>query len=472
MASTQAANACIDVRPLLWILHLLMSPMRPKIILGTAVAVLLATAGSAIAATPEPLPNPDRPARTPVLRPAEGPSPGDATVSLTAACSAMQKRVQNGNRRAGLVVRNLGTGELVCSLNPGRQYSLASNTKIFTTATALGRLGPSHRMVTRVFSSGPIDGNGVLRGDLYLLGGGDPSLGTRSFLDAFSGGVGSDIDRLALKVRRAGIRQVTGRVYGDASVFDELQGVADSGYATSPWIGPLSGLSVNAGYTDAAFTSFSPNPARLATKLLALRLRGNGVRVRAEVALRKSPGVKARRMVAKLVSPDLTWMAGMTNLYSNNFIAEMLLKYLGARVKGVGSTRTGASVVRDYIKGSYGAQVSPVDGSGLTISNRSSAFDVVKVLGRIRTSRYSREFVDSLPVAGRSGTLEDRMRGSSAEGRCRAKTGTLTGVSALSGYCFSQAGRRYAFSILMNSVYDTGAARAAQDRIAALIARL
>jgi serine-type D-Ala-D-Ala carboxypeptidase/endopeptidase (penicillin-binding protein 4) len=251
-----------------------------------------------------------------------------------------------------------------------------------------------------------------------------------------------------------------------------LRGVADSGYATSPWIGPLSGLSINAGYTNASFTSFSPDPARLAAKMLALGLRNNGVSVRPEVALRQTPGVKARRLVAKLASPDMTWMAGVTNLNSNNFFAEMLLKHLGARVGGSGTTRSGAAVVKRYVAGSLGAQVSPVDGSGLTISNRASAFDLVKVLNRIRTRTYGQAFLGSLPVAGRSGTLADRMRGSSAQGRCQAKTGTLTGVSALSGYCLSKAGRRYAFSILMNGVYDTASARAAQDRIADLIARM
>jgi D-alanyl-D-alanine carboxypeptidase/D-alanyl-D-alanine-endopeptidase (penicillin-binding protein 4) len=446
--------------------------MRFNLIAGTVAAVLLLITGSALAAPPRPLPNPDRPFSTPVLVPDGGASASTATLSSSSACTSMRKAVRTGNSRAGLVVKNFGTGQVVCSFNPRSKYSLASNTKIFTTATALGRLGPSHRMLTRVFASGKIDRNGVLKGDLYLKGGGDPSLGTGAFLDAFSGGAGSDIDRLALKVKRAGIKRVTGRVYGDASVFDGLRGVADSGYATSPWIGPLSGLSINAGYTDAGFNSFSSNPERLAAKMLALRLRSNGVRVRAGVALRRTPGVKARRLVAKMASPDMAWMTAVTNLNSNNFFAEMLLKHLGAEVRGSGTTRAGASVVRRYVASSFGAKVSPVDGSGLTISNRSSAFDVVKVLSQIRTSRVSRAFYDSLPLAGKTGTLADRMRGSAAQGRCRAKTGTLTGVSALSGFCFSRAGRKYTFSILMNDVYNTDAARRAQDRIAALIARM
>lgn len=446
--------------------------MRLNHIAGAAAAVLLLAAGTAVAAPPRPLPNPDRPASTPVIMPSDGAVSSTATLSATSACSAMRKRARTGSSRAGLVVKNLRSGKLVCSLNPKKQLSLASNTKIFTTATVLGRLGPAHRMLTRVYVKGRVDGKGVLRGNLYLRGDGDPSLGTTDFLKAFSGGAGSNINRLARMVRRAGIRRVTGRVYGDASVFDRLRGVADSGYATSPWIGPLSGLSINSGYRSANLSSFSSNPARLAAKTLALRLRANGVRIRTAVALRRTPGVNARRPVAKMPSPSMSWMAGVTNLNSNNFFAEMLLKHLGAEFRGAGTTRAGASVVRHYAASSFGAQVSPVDGSGLTISNRSSAFDIVKVLSRVRTRGYGRAFIDSLPVAGRSGTLADRMRGSAAQGRCRAKTGTLTGVSALSGYCFSRAGRRYAFSILMNGVYDTDAARAAQDRIAALIARM
>jgi D-alanyl-D-alanine carboxypeptidase/D-alanyl-D-alanine-endopeptidase (penicillin-binding protein 4) len=79
-------------------------------------------------------------------------------------------------------------------------------------------------------------------------------------------------------------------------------------------------------------------------------------------------------------------------------------------------------------------------------------------------------FLDSLSTAGHTGTLADRMRGTAADGRCHAKTGTLTAVSALSGYCFAPGGRLMVFSILNNRV-DVDAAHAAQDKMAALIAR-
>ena len=78
--------------------------------------------------------------------------------------------------------------------------------------------------------------------------------------------------------------------------------------------------------------------------------------------------------------------------------------------------------------------------------------------------------IDSLPTAGVDGTLDDRMRGSAAQGNCHAKTGTLTGVSALSGYCFNESGRKFVFSILMNGVSNLDAAHIGQDRIVAAIA--
>lgn len=441
-----------------------MTMMRTTLLTAAAILALLSLSGPAAASQPLPLPNPDRPAVTPVMD-------QTATTSANPACPAMRRAVRTGNGGSSLMVKNLGNGKRVCSLNPKAQRSLASNTKIFTTVTALGRLGPAHKMVTKVFSVGTRR-NGVLKGSLYLRGDGDPSLGTPGFLKAYLAGAGSDIGRLAAAVRRSGIRRVTGRVYGDATVFDRLRGVADSGYRTSPYIGPLSGLSINAGFTGAGLNRFSSDPAKLAAKSLVRSLRKKGVSVHSETALRKTPPGGERRLVARLPSPDMTWMSRVTNVNSNNFFAEMMLKHIGAETRGAGTTAAGAATVRRYVKSQFDAAVRPVDGSGLTVGNRSSAGDIVKVLNRTRGRKFGRDFFDSLAVAGRSGTLADRMRGSRAEGRCRAKTGTLTGVSALSGYCFNRSGRKYAFSILMNSVFDTTAARAAQDRIAAIIARL
>jgi D-alanyl-D-alanine carboxypeptidase/D-alanyl-D-alanine-endopeptidase (penicillin-binding protein 4) len=443
--------------------HLPLRAALPAVILSLVAIASLTAASPAAAAPPAPLPNPDRPAVTPVA--------AGAAASAGPSCRELRRIARSGNRRAGLVVKDTKTGRTLCSMNPAADLTLASNTKLFTTTTVLGRLGPERRFVTRVFPSGRIR-NGVLRGDLYLKGGGDPTLGTSAFLDAYLGGAGSAIEKLASKVERAGIERVTGRLYGDDTIFDRVRGVADSGFATSPWIGPLSGLAFNAGFTDATFARFSSDPARLATRTLARELRERGIDVKRRVGIRRTPPAsRERRPLARVFSPDMAWMARTTNLDSNNFFAEMLLKNIGAVVRRSGTTAAGTKVVRGYTMGTFGAKVSPVDGSGLTVTNRSSAGDIVRLLNRARFQSWFGAFHGSLPIAGREGTLADRMRGSAAEGRCRAKTGTLTGASALSGYCDRRNGHRIAFSILMNGVFDITSARTAQDRIAASIAR-
>jgi D-alanyl-D-alanine carboxypeptidase/D-alanyl-D-alanine-endopeptidase (penicillin-binding protein 4) len=157
-------------------------------------------------------------------------------------------------------------------------------------------------------------------------------------------------------------------------------------------------------------------------------------------------------------------------VYSNNFFAETLLKALGAHFGSGGSTLAGALVVKRFAR-TLGTGVRQVDGSGLTRSNRVTPAQVARLLVAMRRDPAGDAFLHSLPVAGREGTVAHRMRGTAAAGRCRTKTGTLTGVSALSGYCFDRYGRTMAFSILMNRVTSLFDAHKQQDRMAALIAR-
>ena len=442
--------------------------MKPSL-LALVAATFLCLSGTAQSAPPKPLPNPDAPAVTPVL--SGGASASDASASAGRACAVMRRLARRGNGAVGLRVFNLKSRKNVCALNSQARRSLASNTKLFTTATALARLGDK-RFATRVFAAGNVT-NGTLKGNLYLKGGGDPSFGPQAFLNAYLAGEGSSVERLAAQIKANGIKRVTGRIFADDTVFDRLRGVADSGYGTSPWIGPLSGLSFNAGYTSSSLSRFSSNPPRLAARTLARALRARGVNVKVDVGVRQTPArwMKQKSLVARQISPGMPWMARVTNLNSVNFWAEMLLKNLGAVIRKNGTTRQGVVVVRRTMK-SLGVNVWPIDGSGLTYGNRSTAHDVVKLLMKARTKPWARDFLLSLPTAGVDGTLASRMRGSAAERRCHAKTGTLTGVTALSGYCFNASGRQFAFSILMNDVNNLTAARAAQDRIAALIANL
>jgi serine-type D-Ala-D-Ala carboxypeptidase/endopeptidase (penicillin-binding protein 4) len=375
---------------------------------------------------------------------------------------------QGGGAASGLLAVDTETGEVLCGSAVSRRRSLASNMKLFTTATVLSRLGVETRIPTKVFRDGQIDADGVLHGSLYLQGGGDPALGTPTFYDSYLAGLGTNIFALTPQVKAAGIERITGRLYADDTIFDRRRGVADSGYATSSYIGPLSGLAFNSGFRGSTSASgFASDPAKLAASKLALSLRGAGVALPTQVALAPTPPNADR--VGLVRSPTLDRIVDTTDVYSDNFFAETLIKLLGARLGSGGTTAAGAAVVEAFSR-SHSSGVHAVDGSGLTRSNRASPRQVVNLLLAMRDDPAGDAFVQDLALAGQEGTVADRMEGTAAYGRCRTKTGTITGVSNLSGYCFNRSGRVIAFSILMNGVRDLSLAHLDQDRIAAAAA--
>lgn len=375
--------------------------------------------------------------------------------------------VHGGGGSSGLLVVDGETGKVVCARAPRRQRPLASNMKLFTTSTALARLGAESRITTLLKTDGGIDRNGVLHGSLYLVGAGDPALGTPSFYRRFLGGLGTNIFQLKRQVREAGIKSVTGRLYADDSVFDRLRGVADSGYATSPEIGPLSGLDFNSGYSTPSATGFANDPAITAAASLDASLREAGVSISPTVALGTAPPFSTE--LAGVESPPLSSIVNTTDVYSDNFFAEMLIKLLGARFGGAGTTAAGAKVVQAFARG-HESGVHAVDGSGLTRSNRASPAQVVGLLKSMRGTAVGDEFIQDLALAGHEGTVAERMHGTAAYGRCRTKTGTISAVSNLSGYCFNRDGRVMIFSILMGSVRDLSLAHLEQDLIAGEVA--
>jgi D-alanyl-D-alanine carboxypeptidase/D-alanyl-D-alanine-endopeptidase (penicillin-binding protein 4) len=158
----------------------------------------------------------------------------------------------------------------------------------------------------------------------------------------------------------------------------------------------------------------------------------------------------------------------LMNKPSDNFFAEILTKDLAMQTGGLGTTATGARLAAGFAR-RLGARARLADGSGLSRANRASPYRVVRLLDAMAERDEFDYWYDSLPVAGRDGTLKDRMRSGPARGRCRGKTGTLSNVSALSGYCTARSGELYAFSILMNGVYTPGA-RVLQDRMAQALA--
>jgi D-alanyl-D-alanine carboxypeptidase/D-alanyl-D-alanine-endopeptidase (penicillin-binding protein 4) len=378
--------------------------------------------------------------------------------------------VRGGGHASGLYAIDAGTGKTLCARAAKRPRPLASNTKLFTTATALSRFGPEATIATKVLAEGTVDAQGVLHGSLYLQGGGDPALGTPAFYNRFLGGLGTDLYGLEHQVVASGLTAVTGKLYADDDIFDRRRGVADSDYATSPYIGPLSGLSLNSGYATAEARSFASDPAMVAVSKLAGSLRAAGVDLRRGTALGE-PDEEEARTIAVVRSPSMDALVNNTDVNSNNFFAEMLLKLIGAEFGTGGTTAAGAAVVEGFARGK-GSGIHAVDGSGLTRGNRASPVQVVHLLQAMRTSPVGEDFLDDLALSGHEGTVAERMHGTAAYGRCRLKTGTLTGVSNLSGYCFNASGRETIFSVLMAGVGSLDLAHYEQDRIAAAIAGL
>ncbi|CAA9494595.1 MAG: D-alanyl-D-alanine carboxypeptidase [uncultured Solirubrobacteraceae bacterium] len=370
----------------------------------------------------------------------------------TATVSALGREMRFAGSSSSALVVDVNTGETIYARRARAYRVPASVNKLHTTAAALVRLGPDASLGTDLLVAAP-SVDGTVPGDVYLRGGGDFTFGARQ------------ANQLARALADAGVGTVRGRVIGDESYFDVRRGPPSTNYQTSSWVGPLSALSYDRGMSGRSWPRFQSRPALFAAQRFERALRRAGVSVRRDARTGTAPA--SARIVLRAPSLPLTALLARINQPSDNFGAEMLLKQLGARFAGDGSTARGARVV-DEVMDELGVSARVVDGSGLSRSNRTTAVDVVTLLSAMDAGADGPAFEESLPVAGRSGTLRRRMRGTTAEGRCRAKTGTLTGVSALAGYCDAPSGR-LAFAFLMNDV-DVAAARNRQDRMTATLA--
>jgi D-alanyl-D-alanine carboxypeptidase/D-alanyl-D-alanine-endopeptidase (penicillin-binding protein 4) len=351
---------------------------------------------------------------------------------------------------SGAFVQDLDAQRTLFASKADVPRSPASVEKLYTTATALMRYGPDATLTTSVAGRGFLDPDGVWRGDLYLRGGGDPTLDR------------GDLRQLAQELGEAGILRVDGSVLGDESRFDTLRGSYDSGGAyDSDMGGVLGALTLDRGFSK------DGRPAAQAARQFAKVLRGDGIRVEGKSGAGTAPaGVNE---LATVESPTIGDLARMTNVPSDNFLAETLLKDLGASFAGAGTTAAGAGVVREQVA-ALGLKPQIVDGSGLSRADRTSPHQVVHLLASMHGEEVAGPFEGSLAVAGRTGTIRKRMRGTPAQDRCKAKTGTLIGVSALAGLCDAAGGHTIAFAVLTTRT-SLSRAHSVQDRIAAAIAR-
>lgn len=311
----------------------------------------------------------------------------------------------------------------------------ASTQKLLVAATAWEVLGPDHRFRTAALAAAPLD-EGVLRGDLVLVGGGDPLLATDDYVARFrrQPQAFTDLGDLAEALVAAGLRRVDGAVVGDEGHYDRQRYVAGwpDRYREQNAVGPLSALSVNDGFAryptpDDPSAALVPadDPARQAAARLTDALEARGVAVGRPPRSGSAPPGEVVELAA-LESPPLEAVLAQLLLESDNSTAELLVKELGRAAGDGPTTAAGASVVAEVVGGDPTVR----DGSGLSLDDRVTCDLLVDLLGRPGTGGV---LVDALPLAGRSGTLDRRFDGTALEGVLRAKTGSLNTVSALAG---------------------------------------
>jgi D-alanyl-D-alanine carboxypeptidase/D-alanyl-D-alanine-endopeptidase (penicillin-binding protein 4) len=358
----------------------------------------------------------------------------------------------NAPTASAAVAVDLFGGATVFARNADVPLAPASNEKLTVTFTALHELGSSYRFRTEVFARGHLEG-AVWHGDVYLKGFGDPTL------------TALQLDRLAAQVAQLGVARITGRVLGDESWFD-TQRVAP-GWKTSFFVNecpPLSALVVDRAIYD---RHTARRPALAAVGTFRRLLRAHGIAVGAAGTGRAPAGSLA---LAQVESEPLPVLLRALDRDSDNFVAEMLLKEIGAEVGAGGTTAAGAAIVlRDLAAAGVPlAGVRIADGSGLSLDDRLTARALAALLvASWNDDELRGPVVAALPVAGVNGTLEDRMERAPARGAVRAKTGTTDRASALSGY----AGDRFVFAVLQNGwPVSSWSARKAQDRFATALA--
>lgn len=458
------------------------------------------------------------------VAPAQPPAPGD----LAAQIDALLANKLLARAQVGVLVVDLATGARVYERQPDLGLNPASNIKLVTTAAALALLGPEHRYVTRVYAKKGALKAKTIDGDIYLKGGGDPSLVT------------ADLYQLASDLRALGVTKITGGLVIDATAFDkdELPPQFDQKNELAAYRAPGGAMAINFGtyvvlarpgekQGDPALVAIDPpvpsirlkstattqtgarnklklaigaaedgtidvlvegelgedaapaeyrypvvKPAEYAGEVFRLVLKQRGITLgKSTVRLEAVPEDSER--LALYRSQPLSVIVRSVNKLSNNYVAEHILKSLDDHAPA--TFAGGLARVRGYLDaiGVPSAGLKLQNGSGLYDANRISAAQLVHLLTAVhRDFRYGADFLASLPIAGVDGTLRSRMQDGTATRFVRAKTGSLDGVSTLSGYAGAVGRPPLAFAILFNALDTaaTGPARDAQNQIAELLA--
>jgi|694.fasta_scaffold07352_10 D-alanyl-D-alanine carboxypeptidase/D-alanyl-D-alanine-endopeptidase (penicillin-binding protein 4) len=367
-------------------------------------------------------------------------------------------------------------GRTVYERRTSEAFVPASTMKLATAMAALDILGADAKFTTRFVASDPPT-NGVIEGDLFIVGGGDPLLATSGYKTVFDDPdqFYEDFTTVADSLNAAGIRSIRGDLVGDDSRYDAVRWVPTwpARYQVGGTVAPLSALLVNdgnTGYTDTPNDATSNRKAGDSPLLFAQTLRtvlnSRGITVEGVATTGRAPsdGEEVASFDSVPMSQVLTEM--LKN--SDNTTAELVLKEIGLQSRGQGTTAAGIEATKESLKNqSFDVtDLVMLDGSGLDTGNRMSC---ELSLALVSAVSQRPEFSDALPLGGKSGTLRKRMLATPSTGRVRAKTGTLNSVNALAGFADTPQGSTLSFAFMHNGTdpRTTGVADGFTDRLMA-----
>lgn len=349
----------------------------------------------------------------------------------------------------GIIIYNPLTQDTIFQKNAFISMTPASNTKLFTTATALSLLGGDFQLSTKIMSNDLKIRDGIINGDIYIKGYGNSTF------------TSSDLEDMVNMIKAKGIKKINGRIIGDDTYFDDV-------YSRGDWITdevanvslpPISAIVIDRNRVVThkkvrrRIRSFAANindPPLYAAKLLKDKLISEGIVVTGLCTKGETPSNSVVLAESKIVLRDLI---GLINKHSDNFLAECLFKTIGAESsQKQGNSFYSTQAITNFLEenGVYLKGTSIVDGSGISRFDQVTPISVAGTLEKMYFDIADFEdYYKSLSIAGVDGTLRNRFTGTSAENNLHGKTGTLDGISSLSGYLKTANGDDLIISIIM-----------------------
>jgi D-alanyl-D-alanine carboxypeptidase/D-alanyl-D-alanine-endopeptidase (penicillin-binding protein 4) len=405
------------------------------------------------------------------------------------------------------------TGEIIFSHDAERNLSSASVMKLYPTSVALSLLGPCYRYSTTLCIAGDFNSKrGILDGDVIIIGGGDPALGSEYVREHYGDVTGTWVKAL----KKAGVRRIRGRVAAAESIYDyspvpDGWAWGDLGYSygagvydinindnkfrifvtgksegepavidsaevygcgikltnslissgrsnrsdiyTAPFSSTVTVTGTVPADSSIAMRTSIPDPPLALLTMLDAAMRAAGIDITDKPgADRVSLDGRKVLIINEIDSPPLADIIKVTNHESVNMYAEAIRKHLGYEILGKGTFSAGSEVIRHFLDsiGCEPYEAVMLDGSGLSSNNNISALMTVRLLVHMYNSNVAGPFVSSLPMGAVSGTMKNYFVDEMFKGRVVAKTGTITSAKSFAGYFTTNSGRRIAFTTFAN----------------------